>query len=383
MKGSLLRTIGLKLVHLVPVLFLVSLATFFLLQLVPGDPATSVLGADATPEQYAAVRAELGLNKPLLQRYLDWLGNTLSGDLGRSLKPPVQNVSDMILSRLPVTLEITILAIGMSLLVSIPLALGAAYRANGRFDRITSGAAFAAISVPSFLGGLLIVFFFVFNIDLVRWPLLVGGAALAAWLVGRTAGRTAHYPQGRPRARHLATGLGLAALIGVGAYLLFAHFPDFPRQGFVRWTDKRGILENLRSAFLPSLTLALVEIAIFMRLLRGDLISTLQEDYILSARAKGMPARSILVRDALRPSSFSLITVAGVSLGRLIGGTAIVEAIFNLPGMGTLIIDSVGAKDYRVVQGAVLVVAVFYVIVNAAIDISYSYLDPRIRRGRT
>jgi peptide/nickel transport system permease protein len=319
----------------------------------------------------------------LFQRYVDWLGSTLRGDLGRSLKPPVQEVSDMIASRLPVTLEITILAIGMSLLVAIPLALGAAYRANGRFDRITSGAAFGAISVPSFLGGLLIVFLFVFNVDLVRWPLLLGGLALAAWLVWRTLRRTGQYPPGAARTRHILTGLGLAAVVGGAAYLLFAHFPDFPRQGFVRWSDERGKLENLRSAFLPALTLALVEIAIFMRLLRGDLISTLQEDYILSARAKGMPARRILVRDALRPSSFSLITVAGVALGRLIGGTAIVEAIFNLPGMGTLIIDSVSAKDYRVVQGAVLVVAVFYVVINAVIDISYAYLDPRIRRGRT
>ena len=150
----MLRTVGLKLVHLVPVLFLVSLGTFFLLELVPGDPAVAVLGPDATPQQYAAVHKELGLDKPLVQRYFDWLGNTLRGDLGKSLKPPVQNVSDMIASRLPVTLEITILALGMALVVAIPLALGAAYRANGRFDRITSGAAFGAISVPSFLGGL-------------------------------------------------------------------------------------------------------------------------------------------------------------------------------------------------------------------------------------
>jgi peptide/nickel transport system permease protein len=379
----MLRTVGLKLVHLVPVLFLVSLGTFFLLELVPGDPAVAVLGPDATPQQYAAVHKELGLDKPLVPRYFDWLGNTLRGDLGKSLKPPVQNVSDMIASRLPVTLEITILAIGMALVVAIPLALGAAYRANGRFDRVTSGAAFGAISIPSFLGGLLIVFLFVFNTELVRWPLLIGGLAVALWLGWRTLSRTGHYPPGRPRVQHVVTGLGLGALVALIAYVLFAHFPDFPRQGFVRWTDERGKLENLRSAFLPALTLALVEVAIFMRLLRGDLISTLQEDYILSARAKGMPARRILVRDALRPSTFSLITVAGVALGRLIGGTAIVEAIFNLPGMGTLIIDSVGAKDYRVVQGAVLVIAVFYVIINAIIDISYAYIDPRIRRGRT
>ena len=155
-----------------------------------------------------------------------------------------------------------------------------------------------------------------------------------------------------------------------------------PRQGFSRVTAEDGILENLRHAFLPALTLALTEAAIFMRLLRGDLLSTLQEDYILSARAKGMPRWRILVSDALRPSSFSLITIAGVALGRAIGGTVIVETIFNLPGMGTMVVSAIGANDYPVVQASVLVIAVFYVVINSIVDISYAYLDPRIRRGR-
>ena len=138
-----------------------------------------------------------------------------------------------------------------------------------------------------------------------------------------------------------------------------------------------------RSSFLPALTLALTEVAVFSRLLRNDMITTLQEDYVLSARAKGMPIHRVLMRDALRPSSFSLITLAGVSLGRLLGGTVIVETIFNLPGMGRLIVqDGVIPKDFTIVQGAVLVIAALYVLVNTAVDISYFALDPRIRRGR-
>ena len=187
------------------------------------------------------------------------------------------------------------LAMGMALIVAIPLALVAAYRAEGRFDRLTSAGAFAAISVPPFLIALLLVFFFVFHVDIVRGVVLAAGLALAAWAGWRTVKNAAEFPPGADRRRSAAGGgLMTLAIIGV-TVLLFANFPDFPRQGFSRWTDEAGIYENLRSVFLPALTLAIAEIAVFMRLLRGDLISTLQEDYILSARAKGMPARRIIV----------------------------------------------------------------------------------------
>lgn len=366
--------------RLVPVLFLVSLGTFFMLELVPGDPAFAVLGPDATPAQYAAVRTELGLEKPIVERYLSWLGDTMKGDLGTSLRPPLQDVSEAVRSRLPVTVEVTVLSMLMAFVVAIPCALAAAYRAGDRFDRAVNTVAFAALSVPSFLAGLLVVFFFVFHVDVVRWLVLGGGLAVGLSLLKGSAVALA-----RPRDRReagsetawrIASGVAVA---GVGV-LLFFHFPDFPRQGFVRWTDAQGKLENLRHTFLPALTLSLVEVAVFLRLLRSDLITTLYEDYILAARARGIPPWRILARHALRPSLFSLITVAGVTLGRLIGGTAIVEAIFNLPGMGSLIITSIGGKDYRIVQGAVLVVAVFYVLINAVVDIAYAYLDPRIRR---
>lgn len=373
-------TVGTRLLRLVPVLFLVSLGTFFLLELVPGDPVLEILGPDATTQQIERVRTELGLDKPIVERYVDWLGDAVRGDLGTSLKPPVEKVGEAIQRRLPVTLQVTVLSMLMAIVVSIPAALASAYRPLGRFDRVVSSLAYAGLSVPSFLAGLLIVFFFVFHSNVVRWFVLVIGVVLALSLIVRglveMAGETG---------REWAVAVGLRVLVAVGlaglAVLLFFWFPDFPRQGFVRFTDEKGKVENLRSAFLPALTLAVGEIAVFTRLLRTDLITTLADDFILAARAKGMPKWRILARDALRPSSFSVITIAGITLGRLVGGTAIVETIFRLPGMGSMIIASIGGKDYKVVQGAVLVIAVFYVLINLAVDILYAYLDPRVRRG--
>jgi peptide/nickel transport system permease protein len=209
----------------------------------------------------------------------------------------------------------------------------------------------------------------------------VGASALVTWMVVRLVATTREHQPG-DRLRHvIARGTGIV-VVAASAAAIVAFFPDFPRQGFARLTSEEGLRENLRSAFLPALTLAMVEFGVFMRVLRSDLIATLQEDYILAARAKGTPTWLILVRDALRPSSFSLVTIAGVALGRLVGGAVIVETIFNLPGMGGMLVEAIGVRNFPVVQGAVLVIALFYVLVNTTIDVAYSYLDPRIRRGR-
>jgi peptide/nickel transport system permease protein len=376
------RVIGLRLVQLVPVLFLVSIATFLMLELVPGDPAAAIAGPNATPEQYQEIRDELGLDDPLVTRYLDWLGGVVTGDFGRSLLPPEQEVSEMIKARLPVTLEITLLGMFMALVIAIPVALLSASQPGAMADRATSAGAFAAIAIPGFLTALLLIYLFVFRSDVMRWVVLIVGliSITSMALPAARAARRLKPGADRERSvRHIAIAVGVAT---TALFTLFFMFPEFPRQGFVRITDDEGLGENLRSAFLPALTLGLTEAAVWMRLLRGDLLSTLQEDYILSARAKGMPKWRILWRDALRPSSFSLITVIGVSLGRAIGGTVIVEQIFNLPGMGTMMINAINSKDYPVVQSTVLLIAVFYVLVNAFVDVSYSFLDPRIRRGR-
>ncbi len=376
----MVRTILQKLLSLIPVLLIVSFGTFLLLELVPGDPAVAVLGADAAPADYERVREQLGLNDPLPERYLSWLGDAATGDLGNSVIRPSTSVLSLIGSRLPVTLEIAVLALGLSLIVSIPLGIVMAYRAATRFDRVAAGATSALISIPPFVSALLLIFLFVFNPQIPRWALLIALVASAIWIAGATVSAARHGDLDRAGIIGRAVTALVALVAGVG---LFALWPQLPRQGFERLTGDKGIWANLRTMLLPALTLALTEVAVFARLLRSDMLSTLQEDYILAARAKGMPMRRVLVLDALRPSSFSLITLAGVSLGRLLGGTVIVESIFNLPGMGRLIVqDGVVVKDFTIVQGAVLVIATLYVLVNASVDVAYQFLDPRIRRGR-
>jgi len=308
-----------RLVELVAVLLLVSFGTFALVSMMDADPAVTILGEGHAPEEYAEVRAELGLDDPLVVRYVHWLGDAVTGDLGTSIVPPYHDVVDRITAALPVSVELAVLGMAMALVLSIPLAMWSAFHAGGRVDRFVSAGTFAVLSVPSFLAGLLVI------------------------LV-------------------LSNALGW-----------------FPRAEWSRLSD--GVGDNLYHVFLPALTIALAETALFTRVLRNDLIGTLQEDFILAAKAKGMGTVHILFSDALRPSSFSMITILGISLGRLIGSTVIVEYLFALPGMGSLIISAANTGDYVTIQGAVLVVAVIYVVANAVIDIGYGYLDPRVRRS--
>lgn len=370
----MLRGVARIVLRIVPVLVLVSIGTAFLIDLVPGDPAVAVVGPEGTPEQYAQVRAELGVDRPAVSRYLDWLGGLIQGDLGRTFVPPVQEVGELIAARLPVTLEVAVLATLLSLVISVPVGAWSAYRFGGAFDRVATTMAFGLISVPSFLLALLLIFFVVFRPDAVK-GLLLGVAAVIAFSIAYGAIRE---PSARRRWRRLVVA---TAVLGLGGLLMFT-LPSFPRQGFAR-IGADGLGENLVSVFLPVLTLALVESAQLTRLLRNDMATTLGEDFVLAARAKGMPVRHILVKEALRPSSFSLITVAGISFGRLLGGTVIVETIFRLPGMGTLIVDAVAKKEYLVLQAAVLLIATLYVVVNALVDLAYLALDPRTRHGRT
>jgi len=375
------KVIGLKLAKTIPVMFVVSLATFFLLDAIPGDPAVTVAGANADPAMLAEIRAELGLDRPLVERYFDWLGGAVQGDFGRQLLDPRLPVSTVVRAALPVTLQLSVMAMIIAPLLAIPAAMVSASRPGEGPDRVASTTAFAVIAIPSFLLALLVIHMFVFNHGLTQWALIALLAVGVVYLADRLRRAARRYPPGArgPFVARRGVALAVGAAVVVG---LIWVLPDFPRQGWVRLTSDDGLAENLRSAFLPALTLAAMEAAVWMRILRGDLITTLQEDFILAARAKGMPRWRILTFDALRPSSFSLITVLGVSLGRLIGGTVIVEQIFNLPGMGTLMVRSIRAKDVPVVQSAVLLIAVIYVLVNAAVDVAYAYLDPRIRRGR-
>ncbi len=313
-----MRTPLKRLSELAVVLLLVSFGVFMLVSLLPGDPAVSILGEGRTPAEYAAKRTELGLDGNVLSRYAEWLGSALTGDLGASLVPPQSDVLSRVLTALPVSAQLGAMGLVIALLLAVPLAMWSAAHEGGLIDRAIGASMFAVLSVPSFLAGLLLIAVF-------------------------------------------SNGLGW-----------------FPRAQWVRFSEDP--VQNLYHAILPALTIALMELALFTRVLRNDLIVTLHEDYILAARAKGMSPRRILIADALRPSSFSLVTLLGISMGRLIGSTVIVEYLFALPGMGSLIVNAANQGDFPMVQGAVLLVALIYVVVNAGIDLSYGYLDPRTRR---
>lgn len=377
----MIRILISKIWQVLPVLVLVSLGSFFLLELVPGDPAVAVLGQNATPAEYASVRERLGLNEPLVSRYTSWAGDILHGDLRKSIFPPNRAVWDLISQRLPVTVQVAGMSMLLSLLIAVPLALRTAYRPGDVVDRAATTGAFGAISTPPFLAGLLMVFFFVFNPGMVKVGIAGVGVVLAVSVARSAWKRIGGIPASSMRtAAILRSAAGLFSIVAISA-LLVRFLPSFPRQGFVRISEG-GLGDNLKSVALPVLTLTLTECAVFVRVLRSDLIETLSEDFILAAKAKGMPAWRIMVRDALRPSLFSLVTILSVTLGRLIGGSVIVEIIFNLPGMGRLIIDSITTKDYPVVQACVLMIAVLYVVASAFVDVAYAYLDPRIRRER-
>ncbi len=305
---------------LLATLFAVSLLTFLLTSLLPGDPALQILGAEAaTPEAIAAVRSDLGLDDPLPVRYLHWLGDALTGDFGRSYRTS-EPVSEAIIDRLPVTAEIGILAILIALAIAIPVGMLSAYRAGTRTDKLISSTSFGLLAVPNFMVAIFLILIF------------------AVWL---------------------------------GA---------LPATGWVNFTDNP--VQNLRSALLPALSLAIAEMAVYTRLLRTDMIGTLQQDFVTMARVKGVSNRRILFRHALRPSSFSLMTVAGVQVGAIIGGSVVIETLFALPGVGRLLLEAVLVRDLLMVQGVALVIAVSYVVVNFTVDILYSYLDPRISHGR-
>jgi peptide/nickel transport system permease protein len=307
-----------RLLYTLPVLLAVSLLTFLIASLLPGDLAYVILGDQATPDKVEALRHDMGLDQPVLVRYLGWLGHILQGDFGRSFRTG-QTVLQAVAERLPVSFELMILAELMGLVIGVPLAIACAARSGGAFDRFMTSTAFAMLSVPTFLSAILLIYLFAVELRILP-----------------------------------ATG-----------YISFSEDP----------------LGNLRFFVLPALTLALAEWPGIMRVLRSDMIATLQEDYIALARAKGLKPSRILFVHALKPSSLTLVTVTGINIGRLIGGALIVESIFALPGIGRLVVGAIYTRDLIILQGAVLLVASGFVIMNFVVDMLYAVLDPRIRHG--
>jgi peptide/nickel transport system permease protein len=307
-----------RLLYLVPVLVAVSLLTFLIASLLPGDLAYVILGDQATPDKVAALRHDMGLDQPIWWRYLGWLGHVLEGDFGRSFRTG-QTVLQAVAERLPVSFELMLLAELAALAIGIPLAIACAVRSGSAFDRFMTGSAFGMLSVPAFLSAILLIYLFAVELH---------------WL---------------------------------------------PATGYVPFSEDQ--LGNLRCFVLPALTLALGEWPVLMRVLRSDMISTLQEDYIAMARAKGLKPSRILLVHALKPSSLTLVTVTGINIGRLMGGTVIVESVFALPGIGRLLLGAIYTRDLIILQGVVLCVAAGYVLMNFIVDMLYAVLDPRIRHG--
>ncbi len=313
---TLLRRLGGKAPRLICVLFAATALTFLMVNLLPGDVAYEIGGQEASPEDIEAIREELGLNQNIFLRYFLWLADVARGDFGKSFRTQ-EPVLDAIVSRLPVTIELMIFAQFIALMMAIPVGILSAYKTRSIMDRLFGAAAFGMLSIPVFVMSLLLIFIFALKLQ---------------WL---------------------------------------------PATGYTPLSE--GIWDNARSFILPGLSVALVEWVSLMRVLRSDMIATLQQDFILMAKAKGLPTWSILIRHALRPSSLTLITILGMQIGSLIGGAVIVEKIFALPGIGRLLVTSIFARDFLMVQGCILMVAVGYVIVNFFVDVAYSILDPRIR----
>jgi peptide/nickel transport system permease protein len=320
-----------RLLVLVPTLVLVTAFTFYL-QNGRGDTrdlAYNILGPGATEEGVDRIVEEFHLEEPMSERYMLWLSDAARGDLGRSAIKG-EEVSDVIAGAVPVSLQLMIYAQVVALAIAVPVGVYAAYKANRRGDRVASTVALGALSIPNFVLAVVLILFFA-----------LGGVAVGHTRIGS---------EGLPSARYVAFG-------------------DDP-------------LEHFKHMLLPVVALALGQAAAYMRILRSDMIGTLQENFIVTAKAKGVSDRRILWAHALRPSSFTLLTVFGVNTATLIGGALIIEQLFTLPGLGTALGTAIFQKDFLVVQGVVLVIAVGFVLVNFLVDLLYAVLDPRVRDVR-
>jgi len=309
-----------RLLLAVPLVMSTTLVVFGMLKLIKGDPAQTILGTAYTEEAAARLTKDFGLDRPFFYQYFKWLGNTLTGDFGFSYGSR-EPIGDILARSLPVSLQLVTLTMIITLSVAIPLGVYSAYRVGGPFDRVVSSFAFAFIAVPGFVVGLLLLKF-------VSIPL------------------------------------------------------KFPKGQYVPLSEAGNPFDSWKHLLFPAISLSMGLIANYLRVLRTDMVATLQEDFISLAKTKGISDRRILWRHALRPSSITLTTVAGVNIGSLIGGTVIAEQLFVLPGVGKLILNNLLFRDYLVVLSAVTVITIAFVLLTTLVDILYGVIDPRVRHAR-
>ena len=300
---------------MVPVAFLVTIGVFLLIHLTPGDPALVLLGEDRTPQAIAAIHEQLGLDRPLYEQYVAWLGRIVHGDLGRSVSTH-QPVTIAIGERLPATLELGAVALLWSLLVAIPLGTIAAVRRGSFADHLATGITVGGVSIPNFLIGIVLIF------------------------------------------------------------VLSVTLRIFPFGGYVPFSS--DAFENLRHVVLPAITLGTAGAAINMRFTRSSMIEVLNQDFIRTARAKGASWQRVVFIHALRNALIPVITIVGLQIGGIIEGAVVTETVFTWPGVGRLVVESIFNRDYTVVQGIVLAAAFSYMFANLLVDLAYAWLDPRI-----
>lgn len=312
----MLAFIARRVLATIPVLFVVATIVFLLLRLTPGDPAAVIAGDSANPEQIAQIRASLGLEKPLLQQFGIWLSNIARGDFGESFFFK-KRVTELIAQRLEPTLALATCTILLSVLIAVPLGVLAAWRHGSWVDRALMGFSTIGFSVPVFVLGYLLIY--LFSLEL-------------GWL---------------------------------------------PVQGYRRLSE--GFVPFIRHLILPSVALSAIYIALIARVTRAAVAETLTEDYVRTARAKGLPERQVLIRHALANAAIPIVTVIGIGIALLIGGVVVTESVFSIPGLGRLTVDAVLARDFPTIQAVIMLFSVAYVVINLLVDLSYLLLDPRIR----
>ena len=305
-----------RLVQLVPVLLIMCIVVFSTTLMLPGDPTASMLGEHATAEERTELRSELGLDQPVVVQFGKWLARAATGDLGRSLKTK-EPVAQMLAARVPVTFELTLLAVALSLIIGVPLGILAALRRNSWIDTAVSAVAMSSMAIPYFWVGILLIMFFSIRLG---------------WL---------------------------------------------PPSGYVPFHVDP--ITNLKLMIMPAVTIGTAQAALVMRQTRAAMLGVLLQDFIRTARAKGAGEKRVIIRHALRNAMMPVVTVIGLQMGALIGGAVVTETVFSLPGLGRMIVDGIFERDFPVVQGAILVVVVGVLVINILTDLSYAMLDKRVQ----
>ena len=301
----------------IPVMVVVALFVFLLLRLSPGDPAAVIAGDYATAEDVQKIREKLGLSEPIFVQFVTWLGSLIQGDLGTSIFSN-KPVTELIAQRLEPTLMLALTTIIFSILVAVPLGTIAAFRAGSWIDRLVMLFSVGGFSIPVFVLGYILIYYFS-----ITWRIL-------------------------------------------------------PVQGY-RSPFEDGMLPFIQHIILPTLTLSVIYIALLARMTRASVMEVLEEDYIRTARAKGLSEVKILMRHALRNAAVPIVTVIGIGIALLIGGVVVTESVYNIPGLGRLVLDAVLARDYPIIQGLILFFSLIYVLLNLIIDLTYTLFDPRIK----